>query len=213
MLAAIALAATIQSTPTAVNSAATPQAVAAAPVTPAAIIGVGTGTGIAAPYFGAGNATKSDALALGQYVYPAIAIAPGASRTQNMVVQNAGNVNETITLSGSSAEMITAASASLGNPSKYVLQPALADGGTLLSGDYIGASAADSMPASWISTPASVVLSPGQVTTVPVTITIPKTAKAGTYYGAAYATATGPKSSTGITMAVQSGVRAYITVS
>ncbi len=177
-----------------------------------ATIGIGTGTGTSAPYIGAGPASETTTDAPGQWVYPAIPVAPGGSITENMLVENTGTASEVATISGSSAEIITAASASLG-ASKYVLQPAFADGGTLGSGAYLGNTASDSMPASWItSTSSGLTLTWDQETTIPVTVKVPAGTKPGTYYGVMYATVTGAKG-TGITSAVQSGVRAYITVS
>jgi hypothetical protein len=152
----------------------------------------------AAPYFGAGAYSTTDPAAPGIGVYPAVPIAPGTSLIADMWVQNTGTASEVATISGSG----------------YTLQPAFADGATLASGTNANATTTNdhAMPARWVSAPATQTLTWDQEVAMPITITVPDGTPAGNYYGVVFATVTGDEG-TGITSQVQSGVRAYITVS
>ena len=186
-------------------------------------IGIGTGTGTNAPYLGASHAVYGNPLippaiaAKDNWSYPAIPIAAGSSFTENIFVQNTGTASEVVTISGEPASAVTMSSAQSGGAANYVPQAALADGSTVAYLVFTPGIANQSFDAQavgdgWVSSTATgLVLAAGQEVTIPITVTVPAGTPDGTYYGVALATVTGAPG-TGITSAVASGVRAYITV-
>lgn len=114
-------------------------------------------------------------------------ITNGSSRTYTMQVSNTGNILETITVF----------------PAAAYLSP---DGGWYPTSDGVNDATA------WISlSPQEVTLEPAGAGNVQVAVSVPTGTTPGTYYAVVWA---GPQvpSGEGINIAVQAGIRAYITV-
>jgi hypothetical protein len=120
-------------------------------------------------------------------------LAPGTSRTYHVVVSNTGNIPETMGVFSAAATMSATGTFSYNSTSST----------------YVDAAS------SWTTiSPASAVLAPGAKYTAIVTITVPAGTPAGSYYAVVWA---GPQVQSAkpgvIALAIQAGVREYLTVS
>jgi hypothetical protein len=118
---------------------------------------------------------------------------PGTSRTYHVLVSNTGNVPETMAVFSAAAAM--SAKGVFSYPSA---SPTSVDAAS-----------------SWtVVTPASALLAPGASYTATVTVTVPAGTPAGSYYAVVWA---GPKVQSvkagSITLAINAGIREYLTVS
>jgi hypothetical protein len=120
-------------------------------------------------------------------------LAPGASRTYHVKISNTGNVTETMAVYPAAATMSATGAFSY----------------TRTSATSVNAAS------SWTTvTPASAVLAPGASYTATVTVTVPAGTPAGSYYAVVWA---GPQAQSAkpgtITLAINAGIREYLTVS
>jgi hypothetical protein len=120
-------------------------------------------------------------------------LAPGASRTYHVKISNTGNVTETMAVYPAAATMSATGAFSYTSTSATSVNAA----------------------SSWTTvTPASAVLAPGASYTATVTVTVPAGTPAGSYYAVVWA---GPQAQSAkpgtITLAINAGIREYLTVS
>jgi hypothetical protein len=119
--------------------------------------------------------------------------APGTSRTYHVLVSNTGNVPETMAVFSAAAAMSAQGAFSYSSTSPTSVDAA----------------------SSWtVVTPASAVLAPGASYLATVTVTVPAGTPAGSYYAVVWAGPTVQSVKAGnITLAINAGIREYLTVS
>jgi hypothetical protein len=120
-------------------------------------------------------------------------LAPGTSRTYHVLVTDTGNVTETMAVYSAAATMSATGAFSYTSTAATSVNAA----------------------SSWTTvTPASAVLAPGASYTATVTVTVPAGTPAGSYYAVVWA---GPQAQSAkpgtITLAINAGIREYLTVS
>lgn len=117
-------------------------------------------------------------------------IAPGGSRTYTLEVTNTGDVQETVNLIPASATDVNGAYVPSNTGVNWVSQDTVVD----LNGGVLD-------------------LAPGDAGYVAVTVYVPSDARPGTGYGVVWASVTPPGGPGNVKLAIQSGVREYLTVS